>query len=243
MDGNTSLEQLNEKSRTTGVVMRWLVYVAVLTAILGASLFISSGRLNWVMAWAYLGVSLAGQCVIGLILIPNNPELVAERTRIERDTARAWDRPLTGIVSLFGPVATLIVAGLDVRFSWSPPIQRPIQLVALAVAVLGTFLTDWAMASNRFFYGFVRIRKDRGHTVATGGPYRAVRHPGYAGAILFALATPLLLGALWAFIPAGLTVCAFIVRTALEDKTLQDELDGYKDYTQQTRYRLLPGVW
>lgn len=243
MNGNTSVEQPSEKPNVKGIVLKWVLQITVLTLILGASLFISSGHLNWVMAWAYLGVFLAGQCVIGLILIPNNQELVAERTQIERDTTRNWDRPLTGIVSLFGPVGILIVAGLDMRFGWSSSIPLVLQFVALAIAILGTLLTIWAMASNKFFYSFVRVQKDRGHTVATGGPYRYARHPGYAGGILFTLATPLLLGVLWPFIPAGLTVCAFVVRTAFEDQTLLEELDGYRDYAAWVRYRLLPGVW
>jgi protein-S-isoprenylcysteine O-methyltransferase Ste14 len=113
----------------------------------------------------------------------------------------------------------------------------------LAIAVLGSLLTTWAMIANRFFYGVLRIAKDRGHTVATGGPYRYVRHPGYGGAIAFDLAAPLVLGSLWALIPAVLTACAIIVRTALEDRALQAGLDGYAEYAQRVRYRLLPGVW
>jgi protein-S-isoprenylcysteine O-methyltransferase Ste14 len=79
--------------------------------------------------------------------------------------------------------------------------------------------------------------------VATGGPYRIVRHPGYVGAILYTLAMPVLLGSVWALIPAGMSAAVFIVRTHLEDRTLHDELPGYREFAGQTRYRLLPGVW
>jgi protein-S-isoprenylcysteine O-methyltransferase Ste14 len=109
--------------------------------------------------------------------------------------------------------------------------------------VLGWALFMWAMGANAFFSEAVRIQEERGHTVVTDGPYRYVRHPGYVGAILALFATPLLLGSLWALIPAGLATIGYVVRTALEDKTLQEELDGYTEYAQQTRYRLLPGVW
>jgi protein-S-isoprenylcysteine O-methyltransferase Ste14 len=146
-------------------------------------------------------------------------------------------------MALYGPMATLIVAGLDRRGGWSPAMPLALQLVALAVAVLGGLLTIWAMASNRFFYGTLRVEPDRGHTVASTGPYRALRHPGYAGAILFQLATPLWLGSLWAIIPAALTAGAIVVRTALEDGALQDRLDGYGDYAARVRYRLVPGIW
>jgi protein-S-isoprenylcysteine O-methyltransferase Ste14 len=169
--------------------------------------------------------------------------LAAERAQFKRDAPYKWDRPLTGIATLFGPLATLIVAGLDVRFGGMSQISLTIRLGALVVAVLGTLLTAWAMATNRYFYGFVRIETERGHSVATSGPYRFIRHPGYAGGVLFDLAAPLMLGSLWALIPAGITVCALIVRTALEDRTLHRELEGYRQYAQRVRYRLLPGVW
>jgi protein-S-isoprenylcysteine O-methyltransferase Ste14 len=99
------------------------------------------------------------------------------------------------------------------------------------------------MTANAYFSKIVRIQNDRGHMVATGGPYRYVRHPGYTGTVLFELTTPIMLGSLWALIPGGLAAILMIVRTALEDKTLRRELEGYKDYAKQTRYRLLPGVW
>jgi protein-S-isoprenylcysteine O-methyltransferase Ste14 len=89
----------------------------------------------------------------------------------------------------------------------------------------------------------VRIQEDRGHAVASGGPYRYVRHPGYVGMMAMLLVAPLVLGSLWALIPAGLAVSIFVVRTALEDRMLQEELEGYQDYVQRVSYRLLPGVW
>ena len=114
---------------------------------------------------------------------------------------------------------------------------------ALAAAALSMALVTWSMASNRFFSSYVRIQKDRGHVVASGGPYRYVRHPGYVGMLGFGLATPLILGSVWALIPAGLTLVVVVVRTALEDRTLQRELEGYQAYAQRVRYRLVPGLW
>ncbi len=98
------------------------------------------------------------------------------------------------------------------------------------------------MASNAFFAEGVRIQTERGHTVATGGPYCFVRHPGYSGAILSFVATPFLLGSWWALLPALAGSAPYVLRTALEDRTLRAELPGYEAYTQQTRYRLLPRV-
>jgi len=135
------------------------------------------------------------------------------------------------------------VAGLDERFGWSHQITPVIHLIGLTFYGLGQGLFSWAMASNKNFSTAVRIQMDRGHTVATSGPYRYIRHPGYMGYIVSSLGMALALGSLWAIIPAGLIACFLVVRTVLEDRTLQDELPGYKDYAQGVRYRLLPGIW
>jgi protein-S-isoprenylcysteine O-methyltransferase Ste14 len=145
-------------------------------------------------------------------------------------------------VAVFGPL-TWIVAGLDLRFGWSPRLPLAVQIAALALVIVGFLLGTWAMAVNRFFSAIVRIQEDRGHTVVTAGPYRYVRHPSYTGGILASLATALALSSLWALIPGGAVALVTIVRTALEDRTLQEELAGYKDYAQKVRYRLVPGIW
>lgn len=116
-------------------------------------------------------------------------------------------------------------------------------MAALALVALSALFTVWAMACNRFFYGRVRIEKERGHTVASTGPYRLVRHPGYLGAIVTDGFTPLLLDSWWAMLPALLTVAVLVLRTSLEDRTLLKELDGYHEYAQRVRYRLFPGIW
>jgi protein-S-isoprenylcysteine O-methyltransferase Ste14 len=99
------------------------------------------------------------------------------------------------------------------------------------------------MASNRFFSTAVRIQDDRGQTVAQGGPYRYVRHPGYVGFILAGASTALLLGSLWALVPSAISGALLVVRTALEDRTLCAELDGYEEYSRRVRHRLVPGIW
>jgi len=101
----------------------------------------------------------------------------------------------------------------------------------------------WAMGANAFFSPLVRIQTERGHKVADTGPYKFIRHPGYIGAMIFSLGIPLMLGSWWAVIPGLVSMILYFIRTALEDKTLQDELPGYLDYTQCVKYRLIPGVW
>jgi protein-S-isoprenylcysteine O-methyltransferase Ste14 len=206
---------------------------------LGAILFTAAGHLNWPAAWIYTGVSVVDAIVLLLIV---SPELMQERAHPKAD-AKAWDRVLARLTGPLGSTAILVVAGLDERFGWSAQVPLAVQFAGLAAFLLGMGLMTWAMAVNNYFSLVVRIQKERGHTVVSGGPYRTVRHPGYVGGIVFQLGTPFLLGTPWALIPAGLTVLLLVVRTALEDRTLLTELAGYREYAQQTRYRLLPGVW
>ncbi len=115
--------------------------------------------------------------------------------------------------------------------------------VSLVFILAGYALGSYALLENRYFSGMVRIQTDRGHQVVSSGPYRWVRHPGYVGALLAYLATAVALDAVWAFIPAALVTVALVIRTALEDRTLQEQLSGYREYAGLVRYRLLPGVW
>lgn len=193
------------------------------------------------MGWIYVGLFMLGTVTNTLLMLRNDPDLLKERNQIKQN-AKLWDQVLSRLIAL-GPMVILIVAGLDKRFVWSPQVPLMVQIVALTVAIAGYLLSTWAMLSNRFYSAVVRVQKNRSHTVASVGPYRVIRHPGYAGGIILFLATPLILSSFWAFLPAGFTTCVVIIRTAFEDKTLQRELHGYQEYANQVRYRLLPGIW
>jgi len=206
--------------------------------IMALILFVSSGRLDWIMAWLLLGIHLIGTIFISLKI---SSGLVDERVQ-EKDGIKNWDVVLVRIMNIVG-LAVLLVAGLDMRFGWSGSFPLPIEIIAMAVVILGYVVLAWAAISNDYFSRVVRIQEERDHSVITGGPYHYIRHPGYFGLILCAIAQPVMLGSLWALIPAIFTVIILLVRTNLEDKTLRDELAGYKDYILQVRYRLFLGVW
>jgi protein-S-isoprenylcysteine O-methyltransferase Ste14 len=228
-------------SNTNRAFARYFLQISFFVLFFAASLFFSANRSDWAMGWVFIAIVAISQISIALILIMRNPELMGERA--ESKGKRDLDRVLAGIMALFGPISMCIVAGLNLRYGWLPQIPFTLQIIGIVFAVFGSILTAWAMASNKFFYGVLRIAQEKGHSVYASGPYQYVRHPGYLGAIFFDLATPLILNSVWAFIPAILTVCAIFVRTSLEDKALQDGLDGYKNYAQQVRNRLLPSVW
>lgn len=241
MGSHPVIQQQKQNSNVTGgVVKRGLELVASLV-LQGALLFVSAGRLDWVMAWVYIAIYLGVVSINSLVLIPRNPELIAERAQPKENT-KDWDKTISGLVGV-AFLGSLVIAGLDVRFEWSPEAALAVLVAGTVLLVLGNALFSWAMISNAFFSTLVRIQEDRSHTVATNGPYRFVRHPGYVGWILMSFGIPVMLGSLWAVIPGALSALLMIVRTALEDKTLQSELPGYKEYAAQVRYRLLPGVW
>jgi len=224
----------------TRAVIAFAAYVLLLPAVI----FLAAGTLRWPNGWVYYGLTAAAALVSRAIVALVHPDLLAERGQSQRaEDVKSWDRLLSFCVGLLAPMVVLIVTGLDKRWSWSPLLPSWVATVAVAVFVLSYAFSTWAMVTNRFFSGVVRIQKDRGHHVVTNGPYRIVRHPGYTGGAIAMIGAPLLLGSLWALIPAAAYVILIVVRTMLEDRTLQEELPGYREYAQRTRYRLLPGLW
>ncbi len=154
-----------------------------------------------------------------------------------------WDKILTPVIALAGPMAIWAVAAWDARMHWPLVVGMAWSIAALAVCVLASFLVFRAMLVNPFFSATVRIQTERNHVVVDRGPYRYVRHPGYTGAIVFTVVSPLALGSLYALIPATLTAAVLVLRTVLEDATLRSELAGYAEYAARVRARLIPCLW
>lgn len=207
-------------------------------------LFICAGTLDWPMAWLYVILLLVSTLGSRLIAWRRNPDVLRERARFtEAEGVQPWDRALVMVVGLIGPMVTMVVAGLDYRFNWSSIVPFWGQLLAALVIAFGYGVAVWAMAVNPFFSAVARVQRDRGQWVVSEGPYRFVRHPSYAGAVLASFALPFMLDTLWALVPAlGLAV-GVIIRTGLEDRMLIEELKGYQAYARLTPYRLLPGLW
>jgi protein-S-isoprenylcysteine O-methyltransferase Ste14 len=220
-------------------IVKGAIRVGLFYSLLGLLMFTVSGRLDWWQAWTWLGIVVVEYIIMLLIL---DPELIAERSG-PKPGAKRWDILLAMFMSGLGTAIIMLVASLDKRFYWTQPMPVYIEIAGIVLVIAGCLVVTWSMYFNRFFGPLVRIQKDRGHTVCSSGPYRIIRHPGYLGAILTFIGTPFMLGTLWAFVPAGLIVVDVIIRTALEDRTLQAELDGYKKYAADVKYRLLPGIW
>ena len=217
-----------------------MILAPLFILLMGALLFGSAGRLDWWGAWVFLALFLLLMVVAVIWSLRNNPELINERGRVAENT-KWWDKIILMLYTLL-LLGSMVVAGLDARFGWSdmPPGIQILGGVSLLAAI---GMVYWAATSNAYLSTVVRIQDDRGQQVVTTGPYQYVRHPMYSAMFFFFLGIPLLLGSWWALLPAALNIVLFIVRTALEDRTLQVELPGYTEYAQCVRYRLIHGVW
>ena len=202
-------------------------------------LFASAGTVDWLYGWLYTLAFVLLQ-LSGAFFMPL--DVISERGSKKKENVEPWDRTVTRLL-LGAFLGIYLVAGLDFRWGWSGEMATVWHLGAAILFVLGGALEMWAMRVNRFFSTDVRIQFDRGHVVCSNGPYSFVRHPGYLGMILMYGVSPIFLGSLWALIPALITAILFMIRTQLEDRTLQTKLPGYLAYAARVRFRLLPGVW
>ncbi len=237
MDTRTS----PERSNLVAAAVTRMVTVFVVLALQGAILFAAAGRLDWTGAWIFLGINLAVILINGVFMLRNGLETIAERGRPKE--FKNWDKMVGGLWGIMYYLAVPIVAGLDARFGWTRGLGPAWNIAGGVVFAAGMALFSWAMISNAYFSTAARIQSDRGQTVCRTGPYQFVRHPGYIGAILQSPGTSILLGSLWSLIPAAMAAACMIVRTALEDRMLQNELAGYKEYAKEVAYRLVPGIW
>lgn len=230
----------NQRSMAADIVRRF-VTIAIFILLQAVILFGVAGRLNWIWAWVFLAICLLTVLINGAIAVRVHPETIAERGRLPETVG--WDKVVSGLGGLALYVLIPLVAGLDERFHWTRGLSTACNVAGGVALAAGWALVAWAMITNAYFSTAVRIQAERGHTVCSSGPYRFVRHPGYVGFGVQPLATALLLGSLWAMPVAIGTAVLMVIRTSLEDRFLQAQLPGYREYAQRVRYRLVPGVW
>lgn len=241
VDGATSSHVgIMSASQSSGSMIAKAIAIWIL--LYGVPLFWAAGAFVWWNAWAYLIATLVSIVFVTTVVYREVPDLAQERATARKNT-KPWDKVIVPLAVAVLPLTSNILAGLDKRFGWTTSITVPESLIALAIFIAANGLIAWSMRSNRFFSSHFHIQTKRGHTVASSGPYAIVRHPGYVGMILGNLAVPVLLGSLAALAVGAANACLTVLRTALEDKALQSELPGYRDYATKVRSRLIPFVW
>jgi len=217
--------------------LRFFVFLGVTAS----ALFVSAGTVVWWRGWVFLAILACAVASVTFGIFKGSPELLQERATAGK-RAKGWDRGLVPLVTGI-PFVAIVVAGLGQRWGWSAPFSDAWALVSAVTLSLGAGITYFAMRANRFFSSHVRIQTDRGHTVVQSGAYAIVRHPGYVGAVIVTLSTPVLLNSLAALVLSVATTALTVLRTWLEDRTLVRELPGYAAYAQKIRWRLVPLVW
>jgi protein-S-isoprenylcysteine O-methyltransferase Ste14 len=212
-------------------------------AIMMAVFYASAGRTGIPRSWFLFCAAFVYFVASNLALYMYNPGLLIQRLKIRRAGSKTWDEVLVRINNLTALLLVPAVAGLDVgRYGWSS-LGLPYAVMGVVFLIVSSVLLNWSMIENPYFEPTVRIQNDRDHKVVTTGPYAIVRHPGYLSGILWIASVPLILGSLYALTPFVLYTMLMTLRTYLEDRTLQEELPGYKEYAERVKSRLFPGIW
>jgi protein-S-isoprenylcysteine O-methyltransferase Ste14 len=204
-------------------------------------LFLSAGKFVYWQGLVYVIIGLI-MATLGYSVLKPDSDLLKERAK-PGEGAKNWDKILLGL-SFLSTIAMYITAGLDSgRYHWSPEFHWSLYLLGIILTISGQLLFLVAQKQNKFFSSTVRIQTDRNHTVCETGLYGFVRHPAYMGSIIQSIGFPLLFGSVWSIIPVSILILLHIVRTDLEDKTLQNELAGYPEYSVKTGFRIIPHIW
>lgn len=243
MGGKTPRRRLKLSSDPKVSLLQW-IRLAVVYLLIPLILLVCGGDLGWWQAWLYSLLILCAGIGGRIWAEQRHPGLTAERQNVEiLQDAKAWDKVLAPIMAVSISFPMVLVAGLDHRFNWSIEFPLWLTVIGFIFTALGYAFAAWAVAENRFFYSVVSVQTERGHVVCDSGPYRFVRHPAYTGNILGLFGIVLALGSVWTLIPALVASIIAVIRTALEDRTLQAELPGYRGYAQRVRYRLIPAIY
>ncbi len=241
--GNLAVKTDDQKDGQTLSPRQWVRLVGTYL-IIPLLLFGFGGELGWWQAWVYSLLVVAAGVGGRIWAERRHPGLLAERQSSETFAdAKPWDKILAPLMAVSVGFPLVIVAGLDHRYEWSPAFPLWLNIFGLFLIAAGYAFAVWAMVENRFFSSMVRIQTDRGHAVCDSGPYRIVRHPGYAGNILALPGIVLALSSVWTLVPAAAALIIAVIRTAMEDRTLQEELPGYREYARRVRYRLVPWIY
>ena len=230
--------KLAKEISTARVVIRLIIGIAVMSA----AFFGSAGTLEWPEAWLYMISQFAFSGAMAVWLKKNNPDLLKDRMTFFKSSARAWDKAIFWIMTVFF-VPYLLLPGLDaIRYQWSsvPLFIKVFAFMAIAASLL---MISWVMRENTYLSRVVEIQRERGHRVITTGPYQYIRHPMYVAVITQLICIPLALGSLFTLIPASLLTALLVIRPHFEDKTLDSELEGYRAYSEKVKYKLVPWVW
>lgn len=205
--------------------------------LVGALLFLPAWTLDYPHAYLFLTILFIPMLAVGIILYIKNPELL--KKRLDGKEKQATQKGVVSLSALMFPIG-FIVSALDFRFSWS---RVPAWTVILAsvLFVVGYGMYAEVMRENTYLSRTIEVQENQ--RVVSTGLYGIVRHPMYLAMLLMFLPIPLILGSFWGLIPFALYPVIIVIRILDEEKLLERELDGYAEYKNKVKYRLVPFVW
>lgn len=224
------------KSRT-GLVAK----VALGFFFMGAVLFLPAGTILWPEAWLFIFVMLTYAAVATTWGRKNSPRVIEERAKF-KIPKKGWDKAVMALMTT-AIFALFIIAGYDSVNLGLSKMPLPLKVLGFVGLALGLNLNLLVIKENAYLSRIVEVQKKEGHKVVTTGPYSAVRHPMYAASIIIFLSSAFALGSFYALLPGAITAIALITRTELEDRALKKELPGYKEYSKNVKWKLVPGLW
>lgn len=234
MNNNTEIQTHRQAMQYSLIVM--------FQRILGLFCFIiAAGTFSSLRGWVYFSLYFTVSIVTLLIMMSNHLSTLSERGKKHDNTPR-WDKVLLAIYVPLAFYGIYIVAGIDVRFNGAP-LDFAWMLAGVVLFLISSVLGVWPILKNKHFESTARVQEDRNQTVINSGPYKIVRHPGYSSIILWSVSVPMIFGSLFTGVVSLIIISVIIIRTYLEDTMLQKELNGYREYCANVKYRLIPYIW
>lgn len=199
--------------------------------------FLPAGTWRYWQAWMYIGVLIIPMLFVLAYFMKRDPELLERRMKMREE--RGQQRRIIGISVLFFILGYLL-PGFDIRYGWSN-MPAWVSIAAAVVMFLSYLLVFRTMQVNSYLSRIIEVAENQ--KVIDTDVYGVVRHPMYVGMVVLYVVSPIVLGSWWAVIPALVIVPVIVARILDEEKALESELAGYKEYKQKVKYRLIPFVW
>ena len=235
---------MSSKQSSAPVSLSKLVASFVYLAFFPVILFVLAGDWRWIEGWLFSVIFLLMSFGTLVYLYFHDPELLVERFGSPvQEGQKPWDKVLLSLFFLEFLVWFAIMPLDARRLGWSPTFPLSIKIAGTLLLLLASFLLFEALKENTFAAPVVKMQKERGQKVISTGLYSIVRHPMYAGATLLFISAPLLLGSVYGLIMGFVLIVTIAIRSVGEEAMLKQELPGYREFVQQTRFRLIPGVW
>lgn len=200
-------------------------------------LFLSAGTIFYWQAWVFLALFFIPMMLVAIYLSKHSPELLKRRLDVKE---KSLLQNILAKMFYITVCSFFIISGLDKRYGWSmvPPV---IIIISEILFLAGYYFLFLVFKENKYLAHTVVVEKDQ--EVVTTGPYAIVRHPMYLAELLMFIFAPLALGSYWAVIVNILLAGILMVRIITEEQILLQGLNGYREYTQKNKYRLIPGIW